>query len=492
MIKGILLVFYLTSLIVVTIYCLIQFHLLIKYKKKNVTETKHPREYNGDAPIVTVQLPIYNEYYVVDRLIDNICLLKYPKSKLEIQVLDDSTDETIERTRAKVKYYSEEGFDIKLIKRENREGYKAGALKYATKTAKGEYIAIFDADFLPNADFLTKTIPYFENEKVAVVQTKWGHINQDYSLLTRVQAFQLNVHFSIEQEGREKGNYLLQFNGTAGVWRKSAINDAGGWHADTLTEDLDLSYRAQLKGWQIVYLEDVTSPAELPAEMIGLKSQQYRWMKGGAETAKKLLPTVWNSNIGIAKKIHASTHLLGSSVFLFVFMIGVFSVPLGFLISPTASGYVFMNVFLISLFCISIVYFVANVESVWDNENKIKSVLKFLFLFPVFLSLSMGLSLHNSLAVISGYRGKKSPFVRTPKFNIKNQKDSYKQQKYQGKKLPLATILEGVLAIYFLGSVIFSFYSGRNSLIIFHTLLFFGYSTIFYFSVKHLNYQIKE
>jgi cellulose synthase/poly-beta-1,6-N-acetylglucosamine synthase-like glycosyltransferase len=275
---------YVLALTYITVYCLMQLNLLYHYKryhsKNNASEI--PRAENDEnLPYVTIQLPIFNEMYVVERLIDNIVQFDYPKSKFEIHVLDDSTDETVEITRKKVEEYKAKGFNIEQICRTDRIGYKAGALKEATKKAKGEFIAIFDADFLPRPDFLRSTIPQFNDPKVGVVQTRWEHINQDYSILTRLQALQLNVHFTVEQQGRRAGNYFLQFNGTAGVWRKETIDDAGGWEADTLTEDLDLSIRAQLKGWEIVYLEKFGSPAELPAEMNGLKSQQFRWMKGG-------------------------------------------------------------------------------------------------------------------------------------------------------------------------------------------------------------------
>ncbi|NNF22426.1 MAG: glycosyltransferase, partial [Saprospiraceae bacterium] len=311
---------YIICLSYITLYCLMQFHLMLHYKshKRLWKKEAEPKPLmNGDFPLVTIQLPIYNEFFVVERLIDKIMSLNYPKDKLEVHVLDDSTDDTVELSRQKVKEYQSEGFEIRLIHRKDRKGYKAGALKEALPFANGEYIAIFDADFLPDSDFLLDTMPYFRDEGVGVVQTRWGHLNQNYSLITELQAFQLNVHFTVEQQGRESADYLLQFNGTAGVWRTKTIRDAGGWEADTLTEDLDLSYRAQLKGWKFVYLEDVLSPAELPSEMNGLKSQQYRWMKGGAETARKLLPQVWRSKLKTIQKIHATTHLMGSSVFLF-------------------------------------------------------------------------------------------------------------------------------------------------------------------------------
>ncbi len=483
---------YLICLTYITIYCLFQFHLLLHYrqgKRKELKDGGSKPELNGVYPFVTIQLPIYNEYYVVERLIDNICALDYPKDKFEIHVLDDSTDETLEISRNKVEEYKSKGFDIRLIERENRKGFKAGALKDAMKFVKGEFIAIFDADFLPDSSFLKNTIPHFKDSKIGVVQTRWGHINQKYSLITELQAFQLNVHFTVEQQGRESADYLLQFNGTAGVWRKQTIIDAGGWEADTLTEDLDLSYRAQLKHWKIIYLEDIMSPAELPAEMIGLKSQQYRWMKGGAETAKKLLPLVWRSHLSLTQKLHASTHLLGSTVFLFVFVLGVFSVPLLFYINPLNIEMEYMAIFLISLLAIIAVYYAANVQTAWDNEDKLKSIFKFTLIFPLFLALSMGLSLHNSIAVIQGFMGRKSSFIRTPKFNIKQISDSFKQRKYQGSKISIMTVIEGFLALYFLAGIIYGFYINDGSLLAFHILLFFGYSGIFYYSIKHLSHQ---
>ena len=479
---------YVLALSYVTFYCLMSFHLLFNYKKSHRQGKKEvvTFEKNEAFPMVTIQLPIFNELYVVERLIDNICSFDYPKDRFEIQILDDSTDETLEISKRKVAEYKSKGFLIELVRRPDRKGYKAGALQYATQFAKGEYIAIFDADFLPKPDFLKKTIPYFENEKVGVVQTKWEHINEDYSLITRLQAFQLNVHFTVEQVGRRAGNYMLQFNGTAGVWRKQTIADAGGWEADTLTEDLDLSYRAQLNGWEIVYLEQVGSPAELPAEMNGLKSQQHRWMKGGAETAKKMLPTVWNSDIGLSKKLHASLHLMSSSVFLFVFLIGVFSVPLIFYIGLFEINANYFGVFLIGLLSIIAVYYAANVTADSQEKNYGKRLIKFLLLFPVFLALSMGLSLHNSIAVLQGYFGKKSPFIRTPKFDIKNLKDSVNGKKYIANQIPTTTIFEGLLAFYFFGAVLAAFYYENTTFIVFHLLLMLGYGTICFYSIRHL------
>ena len=483
---SLIMIIYCGALAAITIYCLIQFHLLFYYKRKVLgVDTPAGFEVDSDQPFVTIQLPIYNEMYVVKRLLESITNLDYPKDKFEIHILDDSTDQTSEILVPEVKKYRDEGFIIEHITRGDRKGYKAGALQSAMPRARGEFIAIFDADFLPKTDFLKQTLAYFQNPSVGVVQTRWEHLNQNYSLLTRVQAFQLNVHFTVEQLGRRKGDLLLQFNGTAGVWRKSTIDDAGGWEADTLTEDLDLSYRAQLKGWQIVYLEDVTSPAELPAEMSGLKSQQFRWMKGGAETAKKMLPTIWKSGLSLRQKLHASAHLLGSTVFLAVFVIGVFSVPLAYFIQPLNIDQDYFIIFLTGLVAIFIIYYVANVEVVWKSEPRLRTIGKFVFLFPLFLALSMGLSLHNSLAVIQGYIGKKSPFVRTPKFALSDLSDKLTSKKYFKASFDMVTFFEGLFFLYFTAGFLWGIYAEENTFVLFHLILAIGYGLIFYFSTKN-------
>ncbi len=470
-----------------------QVHLLYFYKQ-NKRKPSDNLSKNGvvvedsDLPFVTIQLPIYNEQYVVERLIDNITKFDYPKDRFEIHILDDSTDETVEITQKKVVEYKAKGFNIEQVRRAGREGYKAGALRDAMPFVKGDFIAIFDADFLPNPDFLRRTIPYFNNPEIGVVQTRWEHINKNYSLLTRLQAMQLDVHFTVEQKGRYAGDCLLQFNGTAGVWRHSTINDAGGWEADTLTEDLDLSYRAQLKGWKIVYLEKVGSPAELPAEMNGLKSQQFRWTKGGAETAKKMLPLIWKADISRRKKIHGTVHLMSSSIFICIFLIGILSVPLSFLIQGIEIDMRYSYIFYAATVSVSLVYYVANVQALRTGQSYLWTLVKFIFLFPVFLSLSMGLSLHNTIAVLQGYIGKKTAFIRTPKFNINGLKDSFKNHNYLARKVSWTTIFEGLLALYFLAAIIVDLlWLDNRSFMGFHIMLFAGFGSICYLSVKHLS-----
>lgn len=508
---------YTISLFYITVYCVMQFNLLYHYKRHQrevalglqrepsvpkakavssraaelVLEGGTPvlEEEPGEAyPFVTVQLPIYNEFYVIERLIDAVAAFDYPRDRFEIHVLDDSTDETVEVVRKRVAHYRAQGVNIRQVQRKKRQGYKAGALRDAMEIAEGEFIAIFDADFLPRPDFLKQTIPYFQDPAIGVVQTRWEHINQDYSLITKLQALQLNVHFTVEQVGRMTGEYLLQFNGTAGVWRRETIEDAGGWEADTLTEDLDLSIRAQLKGWKIFFREEVGSPAELPVEMNALKSQQFRWMKGGAETARKMLPTVWSSNLTLNQKIHATSHLLASTIFAFVFITGVSSVPLLFFLGDLIHvGFSkdFFAYFLVGLLSIIAVYYVANVQAPVHRHSYGKALYKFVSLFPMFLSLSMGLALHNTVAVIEGWRGKQSPFVRTPKFNIKGMGDSFRSSKYLTQQLTWTTILEGALALYFTAAVVGGIYIQNTTFLVFHLMLALGYGAIFYYTLRH-------
>jgi cellulose synthase/poly-beta-1,6-N-acetylglucosamine synthase-like glycosyltransferase len=362
-------------------------------------------------------------------------------------------------------------------------------LRDGLATATGRYIAIFDADFLPDSGFLLQTLPFFSDDKIGVVQTRWEHLNVDYSLITQLQAFQLNVHFTVEQAGRQEGNYFLQFNGTAGVWRRETIEDAGGWAADTLTEDLDLSYRAQLKGWRIAYHQEVASPAELPAEMNGLKSQQFRWMKGGAENARRLVPQVLRSELSLVQKMHALSHLLSSSVFLVIFILAITSVPAMFLMNRVNIDMRIYWLFMIGFVTVGCVYFVANRDTTWRHEPGYKSILRFLVMFPVFLSLSMGLSLHNSIAVVQGYQGRKSAFVRTPKFNIRQLQDSFKKGVYAVGNISPVTIIEGILALYFLVAIIAGIQSGKTSFLIYHFMLMIGFGSIFVYSIRHLSHR---
>ncbi len=507
---------YTLALFYITVYCLMQFTLLYHYWRAGKNRSGRPRRQatpqfkasayamsgsgpTGSAPdeeepaevypFVTIQLPIYNEKYVVERLIDNIVQFDYPRDRFEVQVLDDSTDETAGLTRRTVARYRAQGVQIEQVRRSQRQGFKAGALRDAMPLARGEFIAIFDADFLPHAGFLKQTLPHFEDPGVGVVQTRWGHLNEEYSLLTRLQALQLNVHFTVEQKGRMAGGYLLQFNGTAGIWRRAAIEEAGGWEADTLTEDLDLSIRAQLRGWKICYLEDVVSPAELPVEMNSLKSQQFRWMKGGAETARKMLPTVWRSGLSVWQKVQSTFHLLASTVFVFVLLTGLSSVPLLFFLDELMALGLDRDVFvffLAGLLSIIAVYYTANVAAPIHDESRARLLGRFVVRFPLFLAMSMGLSLHNAGAVLQGWFGRPSEFVRTPKFNIKDMGDKLMANQYLSRRLSWTTVGEGLLALYFLGAVAAAWYLANYMFVLFHALLAFGFGAVFYYSLRHL------
>ncbi len=435
-----------------------------------------------DFPPVTVQLPIYNEQYVVRRLLDAVCNLAYLKENLEIQVLDDSTDETSAIVAEAVRDYRLQGIDIRQIRRGTRAGYKAGALKEGLKTARGEYIAIFDADFIPSPDFLLKTLPHcLHDPKVGMVQTRWEHLNSDYSFLTRVQAMALDGHFVIEQNVRNRAGFFINFNGTGGVWRKECIMDAGNWEEDTLTEDLDLSYRAQLRGWKFVFLNDVTSPAELPSEINALKSQQFRWTKGSIETARKILPCVWKSSVPLEIKLHATFHLTNNFVFPFVLLAGILNVPLVFI--KHQGGYetyfAIMAMFVFA-FIGSFLFYLYSQKDVYPDWQKR------MFLFPLFMAGSMGFAVNNTRAVIEGLLKRKSEFVRTPKYHIVNKNGTWMDKKYTPVKINLTVALEAILSLYCLFGVAASIYFVEIAAVPFQLLFSMGFGMVAILSIKHV------
>jgi cellulose synthase/poly-beta-1,6-N-acetylglucosamine synthase-like glycosyltransferase len=479
---------YFTGLVLVLFYSILQLTLAISYVKRKKSKIR-PVFDPKTAKKVTIQLPMYNELYVADRIIETCAVFEYPVDKFQIQVLDDSTDETKDVIAKKVSEVKARGINIQHIHRTDRTGYKAGALDDAMDQVEGEFIAIFDADFIPEKDWLQKTMPNFDSDEVGVVQTRWGHINKNYSLLTELQAFGLNGHFAIEQGGRSALGHFINFNGTGGVWRKKCIEDAGGWEHDTLTEDLDLSYRAQIKGWKFRYLEEVIAPAELPITMSALKSQQHRWMKGGAECFIKMWKTMITAkNIKLFDRIHGLSHLFNSSVFIFILMISLFSLPvLHIKDSFTDLNYVirYGSIFIISTVFLMFYYW----HSYRDKtEKKIKSFFPFLGRFFLFLMVSMGLALNNSVAVLEGYLGIKSSFVRTPKFNV-NVKNEFKGNKYDKKSLSILNIGEGLLATIFLFTAINRGFYGDLGMVPFHLMLAFGYGLVFYHSVAELRIQ---
>ncbi len=478
MINSALLIIYLLLLSLISLYAINSFFLLIQYRKKR--NVPLPQSETLKLKYVTVQLPIYNELYVVERLINAVCSLDYPRDYLEIQVLDDSDDETRERIDKIVKEKRQKGYDIKTIRRKERRGYKAGALKYGLNFAKGDFIAIFDADFVPSPDFLKRTLPYFVSPKIGMVQTRWGHLNENYSLLTQLQALALNNHFVIEQTVRNRKGLFINFNGTGGIWRKECILDAGNWHDDTIAEDVDLSYRAQLRGWKFVYLNNYETKAELPAEINALKSQQYRWTKGTVQAAKKLLPVIWKENLPFVVKLQATFHLTAHVVFPLILALTVAALPV--LLLKTENVYqMYFNVaslFLISLFFSFMFFLYAQKELYAEWKKKV-------LLFPLFLSGSMGLALNNTKAFLEGLFYDDNVFVRTPKFGISDKGEDYSNKKYVTKaKLNFVTLSELFLSLYSLVSVILAIYFGEYSAVTFGLIYLFGFGSIFYLSVK--------
>jgi cellulose synthase/poly-beta-1,6-N-acetylglucosamine synthase-like glycosyltransferase len=474
------------------LYALSQLNLLFNYLRAKRGDAKDCEVFDlsdpDQIPMVTIQLPVYNELYVMERLLNNIAALNYPKDKLEIQVLDDSTDESLDRSARQIVKLQSAGLDIKHITRPNRSGYKAGALKEGLKTAKGEFIAIFDADFMPKRNWLMNTIPFFKDEAIGVVQTRWGHLNRDYSLLTRVQAFALDAHFTLEQVGRNSMGHFINFNGTAGVWRKSCILDAGNWEGDTLTEDLDLSYRAQLKDWKFKYLEEVETPAELPVVISAARSQQFRWNKGGAENFQKMASRVIKkSDLPLKTKIHGLLHLLNSTMFLNILIVAILSIPMLYI--KNEYEHLKMYFFVMSFFVISTLIFFICYWFTYKNiyGGGIKGFFKYTAMFFTFFSIAMGFSLHNSIAVLEGHLGKKSEFIRTPKFNINSLKDNWKGNKYLKKTISPNVILEGLLMLYFAFGMYSAFVVGDQGgdfgLFPFHLMLFVGFGFVFFKSL---------
>ncbi len=490
MFSYLILIIYFFCLLLIFVFSLSQAYLLFFYIKKKRQKTKKFLLSEKKLPKVTIQLPIYNELYVIERLFKKISELKYPKKLLQIHVLDDSDDESFQLIVKLIKLYKTKGFQFEQITRSNREGFKAGALRNGLKFAKGEFIAIFDADFLPEADWLIKTIPHFENKNIGLIQTRWGHINRNYSTLTKIQAFALDIHFTLEQVGRNINNHFMNFNGTAGIWRKKCIIDSGNWQGDTLTEDLDLSFRAQLKNWEFKYLEEIISPAELPITINAVKSQQYRWNKGGAENFQKMFWRIIKSkSINVTTKIIGLIHLLSSSMFLNVFIISFLSVPLLFFNNLNNQINWFFNIssiFIISTIILFISYWIIYKINFGSG---IKSFFNYTKNFILFLTIISGFSCHNSIAVLKGHLRKKSPFIRTPKFNIESIKNNVKQNIYSKKIIPINFLFDLFLTFYFFLSLCISFFinNGSFKLFPFHLILFLGYSYIVINTLKSDN-----
>ena len=484
----IVLAIYGICLFMIFLYSILQLSLSISYakNKKKKALAKTPDFDLSKAPKVTIQLPMFNEMYVAERIIEVVSEIEYPREKFQIQVLDDSTDETKDIIAKKVEEIKALGINIQHVHRVDRTGYKAGALDAAMDQVEGEFIGIFDSDFMPEKDFLLKTIPFFQDPEIGVVQTRWGHINKNYSLLTELQAFGLNGHFAIEQGGRTASNHFINFNGTAGIWRKQCIEDAGGWEHDTLTEDLDLSYRAQIFGWKFKYCEDVIAPAELPVTMSALKNQQHRWIKGGAECFIKMWKRLLTAkDVKFMNRVHGLSHLFNSSLFMFILILSLLSLPILHVkdsFSDLNTIIKYGSLFISSTVFLMYFYWLSYRDK---TENKTASFLKFFTRFVQFLVISMGLSLSNTIAVIEGYLGIKSSFVRTPKFNILK-KGEKQNNKYDKKKLSIINIGEGILMVVFGFTAINRTIYGDLGMVPFHLMLTIGYGAVFFYTIAEI------
>jgi len=415
--------------------------LYLYWKHRN--EPPQPMRHFDDLPLVTVQLPVFNEIHVVDQLLDAVSALDYPREKLQIQILDDSTDDTRQVCEQAASRLQEKGVNVQYIHRHHRVGFKAGALQDAMPVATGEFLLIFDADFVPPPDLLQRMIHYFTDDKVGMVQARWSHLNQSDSLLTRLQAMMLDGHLVLEQTARSRSGHFFNFNGTAGIWRKKCITESGGWEHDTLTEDMDLSYRAQMKGWRFTYLKDITVPAELPPDMDGFKSQQHRWTKGSIQVCKKVLGQVWSSDEPLRIKLEATAHLGANFTYLLMFGVLVLMYPANFMFQNSWQKALFLDLPVFFLASLSVIIFYLSAQGAQRRWGWLKT----LPCLPLLLALGVGMSINNGLAVLEALFDRPSDFVRTPKYGQKNSairpKSSYKVARSVG------FWIEMILAIYF-------------------------------------------
>jgi cellulose synthase/poly-beta-1,6-N-acetylglucosamine synthase-like glycosyltransferase len=418
---------------------------------KNKDRLPQPGPALDPAPVVTIQLPLYNEMYVADRLIDAVCRIDYPRDRLEIQVLDDSTDETRSIAEMAVRRFAADGIDVKCYHRADRLGFKAGALEAGLKAARGEFIAIFDADFTPSSDFLLRIMPHFCEPRVGMVQARWGHINQNYSLLTKIQSILLDGHFVLEHGARHRAGRFFNFNGTAGVWRRAAIDDAGGWQHDTLTEDLDLSYRAQLRGWRFVFVADVVAPAEVPVEMNAFKLQQHRWAKGSIQTCRKLLPQILRADLPLGVKAEAFFHLTANFNYPLMCVLSVLIFP-SMVIRYNMGWYEMLLIdvplFFAATFSVCNFYMICQREIHRDWLARIKYL-------PFLMSIGIGLSINNTRAVIEALLGKQTEFTRTPKYRIEGESDEWVGKNYR-QSVAVQPLIELALGLYFTATVFYA------------------------------------
>jgi len=467
--QATILVIYFTVLTIMAIYGLHRYFLVYLYCRHKNNIPKPKGEFK-ELPKITVQLPLYNEMHVVQRLVDAVCRMDYPKELLEIQVLDDSTDDTQGLARIAVDRHRAQGFTISYHHRENREGYKAGALHEGMKLSTAEYIAIFDADFIPQPDMLRKMIHFFTDPKVGMVQARWGHINRDYSMLTQIQSIMLDGHFVIEHTTRNRAGRFFNFNGTAGIWRRTAIVDGGGWQHDTLTEDLDLSYRSQMRGWKFVFLQDIVSPAELPPEMNSFKSQQHRWAKGSIQTMKKILPRIWRTDLPLRIKVEAFFHLSANIAYLLMIPLSILMFP-SMVIRYNLGWYdlilIDFPLFAAATLSVSTFYVMCQKEIYADWPARLKYL-------PPLMWVGIGLCINNSKAVVEALFNHQTPFARTPKYGIENSTDQWKGKKYSGK-VDVQPYVELLFGVYFSFAVFFALTTGLYPILPFLLLFQIGF-----------------
>ena len=479
MLENVLIGCYLSILGLLAIYGFHRSQLVyLFFKTREKVPVPMGRFEEKDLPIITVQLPLFNERYVCERLIEAVAEFDYPLDKLDIQVLDDSTDDTTEIARKKVYEVAERGVQISLIHRTDRSGYKAGALENGLRTSKGELVAVFDADFQPPPGILREIVDFFVDPKVGMVQARWDHINRRYSMLTRIQSLMLDGHFVIEHGARQRSGRFFNFNGTAGIWRISAIHDAGGWEHDTLTEDMDLSYRAQLRGWKFLYLPEVVAPAEIPVEMASFKSQQHRWAKGSIQVCKKMLPTILRADVPFKVKMEAFFHLTNNFAYILMILLALLLMPN--LLVRTEHGWrevllIDLPLFMGTTFSIGTFYVVAHKQLYGSPWRAIAKV-------PLLMSLGIGLSINNAKAVLEGVFGHETPFVRTAKHGVESKDGNWKKKKYRAKK-GIVPLIELAFAAYFIFTIYVAVVGGHWVSIPFLLLFLFGYLYVGMFSI---------
>lgn len=450
---------------------------------KHRKEEPQARGQFTELPLVTVQLPLYNELHVIERLFEAVSKLDYPREKLQIQILDDSTDETRSACEDGAEKLRAQGFDVEHRHRTDRTGFKAGALEAAMPSTKGEFLLIFDADFVPQPELLQKLIHHFTDERVGLVQARWGHLNEKDSLLTRLQAMMLDGHLILEQAGRSRSGHFFNFNGTAGIWRKKAIVEAGGWEHDTLTEDMDLSYRAQMKGWRFVYLKDVVVPAELPPDMDGFKSQQHRWTKGSIQVCKKILGDVWRSDERLGIKLEATAHLGANFAYLLMFGVLVLVYPANFMFENSWQKAVFLDLPIFLFATLSVILFYLTAQGAQSRWGWVRAMLY----LPLLLALGIGMSINNGKAVLEALFNQQSDFVRTPKYG-KQTGTVRKRSRYKAAR-SVTFWIEVALAAYFSWLVIMALVRGQWISVPFLAMFQFGFLYVVLGSVsKWLNF----